>query len=189
MQKINLSHAIDIGIDKINQSGTVFTPYTPSIFTDLASSNGVSGVMIIPTNEDGRDPRKYEVLKLAPPEVPDKLMTTVDDIWSCAKEHYGLTVSAAAAGIGGIPISKLRLGHHVLPGTSQYTNIVSHLGVKFFPMTTLPKGSIAAKVAKNTFGTIRVFGIIGRSLPYVAVGLAVVDAISIGMCVYEERNK
>lgn len=60
--------------------------------------------------------------------------------------------------------------------------------LKFFSMTKLPHGSVAARVAKSTFGTIRVFGIVGRALPFVAVGLAVFDAVSIGMCAYEARN-
>ncbi len=76
----------------------------------------------------------------------------------------------------------------VYPGSSKYTNLASHFGLKFFPMTKLPHGSIAARVAKSTFGTIRVFGIVGRALPFVAVGLAVFDAVSIGMCAYEARN-
>lgn len=54
-------------------------------------------------------------------------------------------------------------------------------------MATLPHSSLAARVAKKAFGTIRVFGIVGRTLPFVAMGLAVHDVISIGMCAYEER--
>jgi len=56
-------------------------------------------------------------------------------------------------------------------------------------MAMLPHGSAAARVAKSAFGTIRVFGIIGRALPFVAVGLAVYDATSIGVCAYEERSR
>ena len=55
-------------------------------------------------------------------------------------------------------------------------------------MATLSHRSTAARVAKSTFGTIRIFGIVGRTVPFVAIGLAVYDAISIGMCAYEERN-
>lgn len=55
-------------------------------------------------------------------------------------------------------------------------------------MAKLPHGSAAAHVAKSTFGTIRVFGIVGRALPFFAVGLAVFDAVSIGMCAYEARD-
>ncbi len=45
---------------------------------------------------------------------------------------------------------------------------------------------MSANAAKSTFGTIRVFGIIGRALPFAAVGLAVFDVISIGQCVYKK---
>ncbi|WP_394754190.1 hypothetical protein, partial [Crenothrix sp.] len=82
----------------------------------------------------------------------------------------------------------MHLGRPHALGSSKYTNLISHYGLKFFPMARLPHGSAAARVAKGTFGTIRVFGIVGRALPFVAVGLAVYDAISIGMCAYEERN-
>lgn len=44
-----------------------------------------------------------------------------------------------------------------------------------------------ARVANKVFGTARVFGIIGRALPFAAVGLAVFDVISIGQCVYNKR--
>ena len=34
----------------------------------------------------------------------------------------------------------------------------------------------------------RIFGIVGRALPFVAVGLAVFDVVSIGQCAYEARH-
>ena len=126
-------------------------------------------------------------MRLSAPDVPS-LDITVDDLWVCAQEHYGLTAAAVAAGVGGIPLSKLRLGYFVAPNSSKYVSLTSHLGHKFFPMATLPHRSAAARVARSAFGTIRVFGIIGRAAPFVAIGLAVYDAISIGMCAYEERN-
>ena len=81
---------------------------------------------------------------------------------------------------------KIKLGHKVAPGSSKYTNLSSHIGWKFFPRATLRSGSMSANAAKSTFGTIRVFGIIGRALPFAAVGLAVFDVISIGQCVYKK---
>jgi len=43
-------------------------------------------------------------------------------------------------------------------------------------------------MAKATFGTVRVFGVIGRGIPFVAAGLAVFDLVSIGLCAYEVKN-
>jgi len=111
---------------------------------------------------------------------------TVDELWDCTKEHYGLTAAAGIVGATSIPIKKIKLGYRVAPGSSKYTNLSSHIGVKFFPRAILRSGSTSAKVAKATFGTIRVFGIIGRALPFAAIGLAVYDVISIGQCVYKK---
>lgn len=44
------------------------------------------------------------------------------------------------------------------------------------------------EVGEATFGTVRVFGVIGRGIPFVAVGLAVFDLVSIGLCAYEAKN-
>ncbi len=183
-EKMPLSFAVQCGIKQINRRGVVFNPRIGRLITDLSLSSGLSGVIALPSDKSHQG---YSLVQLSAPEV-SSLEVTVDDIWSCAKEYYGLTAATAAAGAGGVPISKLRLGHRIQPGSSKYTNLVSHFGLKFFPMTTLPRGSTAARVAKSTFGTIRVFGIVGRAMPFMAVGLAVYDAISIGMCAYEERH-
>ena len=182
-----LSFAVQRGIRQINRRGVVFNPSIGRLITDLSLSPGLSGVIALPPENERRSNQGYDLVKLPAPDVPS-LDITVGDLWMCAKEHYGLTAATAAVGVGGVPVSKLRLGHRIQPGSSKYTNLVSHFGLKFFPMTTLPRGSTAARVAKSTFGTIRVFGIVGRAMPFVAVGLAVYDAISIGMCAYEERN-
>ncbi len=47
---------------------------------------------------------------------------------------------------------------------------------------------MSANAAKRVFGTTRFFGVIGRALPFSAVGLAMFDAISIGQCVYKKNN-
>ncbi len=189
MNQMPLSHAVYLGVDKMNRSGTAFKPDIPRLIADLRMSSGTSGIIAMPAEGVQKINRQgYELVKLSTPDVPS-LEITVDDLWTCAKEHYGLTAATAAAGIGGIPIKKVRLGYPLALGSSKYTNLASHFGYKFFPMATLPHRSVAARVAKNAFGTIRVFGIVGRALPFVAVGLAVYDAISIGMCAYEEPNR
>ena len=188
MNSMPLSHAICVGVSELNSRGTRFRPSTSSLIMDFTMSSGSSGVIALaPENGQRGNRQGYDLLKLSAPEVP-QLDIAVNDIWTCAKEHYGLSAATAVAGAGGVPISKLRLGHKVYPDASRYTNLVSHVGLKFFPMATLPHGSTAARVAKSTFGTIRVFGIVGRALPFVAVGLAVFDAISIGICAYEAKN-
>ena len=72
-------------------------------------------------------------------------------------------------------------------GSSRTTNLASLIGMRFFPRTLIRQPT-AARMAKATFGTVRVFGVIGRGIPFVAAGLAVFDLVSIGLCAYEARN-
>lgn len=190
MNEMPLTLAVQLGLSRIHQSGTAFNPNMATLLMDLDASAGLGGVIAAPAE----DPRShdfkfkgYDLVKFAPPKVPES-PTLANDVWGCATEHYGLTAAATALGIGGIPISKIALGHPVRHGSSKYTNLISHFGIKFFPMATLRAGSTTARIAKSTFGTIRIFGIIGRAAPFAAVGLAVFDAISIGLCVYEQRH-
>jgi hypothetical protein len=188
MTSLPLSHAIHLGLHEINRGGTYFNPDIASLYADLSYATGSGGVIAItPENLQSGDRPGYDLAELSPPDVSN-IDATIHDIWECAKEHYGLTAVTLLTGAGGIPVSKLHLGHKVYPGSSKYTNLVSHFGLKFFPMTTLPHDSMAAKIAKKAFGTIRVFGIVGRALPFAAAGLAVIDAISIGACAYEARR-
>ena len=186
MNEMNLGYAIHLGIEKINRRGTVFAPEMGNLFIDLSRSSGTSGVIALAPERANH--KGYDLVRLPEPDDVPSLDITVDDLWACAQEHYGLTAAAVFAGMGSVPVSKIHLGYKVHPGSSRYTNLVSHYGLKFFPMARLPPRSTAARVAKSTLNTIRVFGIVGRTVPFVAVGLAVYDAISIGMCAYEERN-
>ena len=74
---------------------------------------------------------------------------------------------------------------HAERGNDQ--NLASLIGMRFFPRTLIRQPTLAS-MAKATFGTVRVFGIIGRGIPFVAAGLAVFDLVSIGKCAYEARN-
>jgi len=189
MNLMPLSHAIDLGVAELNRKGANFRPSVSSLITDFSIFPRSSGVIaFVPENAQSENHQGYDLVRISAPDDVPGLGITVNDIWKCAKEHYRLTAAAAITGVGGVPIRKLRLGHGTHFGSSKYTNLVSHLGYKFFPRATLPHGSAAAKVAKNMFGTIRVFGIVGRGIPYVAIGLAVFDAISIGMCAYEASH-
>lgn len=113
--------------------------------------------------------------------------TTFETLWNCTKEHYGLTVATAIVSTAGIPISKTAVGTWVHTGSSKTTNIASLVGMRFFPRTLIRQPTVA-RMAKATFGTVRVFGVIGRGIPFVAAGLAVFDLVSIGLCVYEAKN-
>jgi hypothetical protein len=116
--------------------------------------------------------------------VPD---TTFDELWKCTQQHYGLTAARVIAGAAGIPISKIVVGAWVHVGSSKTTNLASLIGMRFFPRTLIRQPTMD-RMAKATFGTVRVFGIIGRGMPFVAAGLAVFDLVSIGKCAYEARN-
>lgn len=116
--------------------------------------------------------------------VPD---TTLETLWHCTKEHYGLTTATALTAAAGIPISKTAVGTWVHAGSSKTTNLASLVGMRFFPRTLIRQPT-AARMAKATFGTVRVFGVIGRGILFVAAGLAIFDLVSIGLCAYEAKN-
>lgn len=188
LNELPLALAVQQGLNRINYGRTAFRPNVAMLLADLQVSSELSGVVVVPSRERTVLARRnYELAKFAAPAVPAS-PTLAIDAWNCAKEHYGLTAVATALGIGGVPISKIALGHPIRHGSSKYTNLISHFGIKFFPMAKLPAGSQAARIAKTAFGTIRVFGVIGRAVPFVAIGLAVFDAVSIGLCVYEQRH-
>lgn len=142
------------------------------------------GTLVLPTWANGKP--AYEVMMAmgARPSVPD---TTFETLWSCTREYYGLTSAALLTGLAGIPISKTAVGVWVHKGSSRTTNITSLIGMRFFPRTLIRQPK-AAKLAKATFGTVRVFGVIGRAMPYAAAGMAVFDLVSIGKCAYEAQH-
>ena len=183
MQELSLNEAILLGKRELNRSGLLFNPNSVTLATDFILPANYSGVLVLPANNKNG----YEILLSITPaiQIPN---TTFENLWECTKEHYGITVVTALAGAGSIPIDKIKLGYWVAPNSSTTTNISSHLGVRFFPRAKLPHGSQIAKVAKATFGTVRVFGIIGRAMPFVGIGLAVFDMVSISLCAYEAQN-
>ena len=187
MQELPLNSAIFHGVRELQQQGLMFAPHPNALVNDFQSlSLNYSGAIALPVTRN-RLNNGYEFVKVTAPEiqVPD---TTFETLWECTKEHYGLTVASGLAIYGSIPVDKVKLGHWVQRGSSETTNRISHYGLKFFPKARLSAGSTAARLAKATFGTIRIFGIVGRALPFAAVGLAVFDVVSIGMCAYEARN-
>lgn len=143
-------------------------------------------VIVLPSSPGWRHGPHYQLLKPihADPAVPD---TTFDELWKCTQQHYGLTAATVATGAAGIPISKIAVGAWVHVGSSKTTNLASLIGMRFFPRTLIRQPTMSS-MAKATFGTVRVFGVIGRGIPSVAAGLAVFDLVSIGKCAYEARN-
>ncbi len=185
MRETSIYSAIYSGVRDLKFCGADFNPNVSLLAWELLISKRYGGTIILPSsNEKG-----FEIVKYSASEADIKDDgVTVDDLWECTKEHYGLTAATGVIGAASIPIRKIKLGHRLHPGASKYTNLSSHIGLKFFPRTNLRSGSVSATTAKRIFGTTRVFGIIGRALPFAAVGLAVFDAISIGQCVYKKNN-
>ncbi len=184
MRETGICNAIYSGLMDLRICGTTFNPNIGALMGELHRTTHYGGTIILPSsNKNGFETVKY-ISSVA--DIKDDGVT-VDDLWSCTKEHYGLTAVTGIIGAASIPIKKIKLGHKVAFGSSQYTNLTSHYGNKFFPRARLWSGSATARAAKATFGTIRVFGIIGRALPFAAIGLAVFDVISIGQCVYKKQ--
>jgi hypothetical protein len=186
--EMSLHSAVTEGINEINRtSGTrAFRPDQSRLLLDLGGlSSNASGIIAIPSKRPGG----YDALTFSPlSSFSDSIAEIGTDLWECAKEHYGLTGSMMLAGAGGMPVKKAFFGQRVILGSSQYTNIISNLGVKFFPRLLLPQGTAAARIAKKTLGTVRVFGVIGRVSGYGAVALGVIDAVVIGKCAYDARH-
>ncbi len=185
MRETGICNAIYSGLMDLRICGTRFNPNIGALMERLHRTTHDGGTIILPSSNNNG----FEIVKYSASDIDIKDdSVTVDKLWECTKEHYGLTAVTGLFATASIPIKKIKLGHIVYPGASKYTNLSSHIGLKFFPRTNLQPGSVSANTAKRVFGTTRVFGIIGRALPFLAVGLAVFDAISIGQCVYKKNN-
>ncbi|WP_124470397.1 hypothetical protein [Burkholderia ubonensis] len=177
---------IKSGIREINHTtGNSFKPNAsqPSLELNRFSSN-TSGIIAIPSkNHVG-----HEVLHFSPPIDLKKSAESIGtDLWRCAKEYYGLTGTTILIGAGGIPIKKSLPGHPVIGNSSKYTNILSDIGIKFFPRPLLPHGPMA-NFAKKTFGTVRVFGVLVRACGVGTIAMGVIDAALIGKCAYDAKH-
>ncbi|WP_058544703.1 hypothetical protein [Pseudomonas fluorescens] len=186
MQEKDLPTAIMQSTFELKHQDIDLGPHTRIAFDINSSLTSCPAVMLLPMPAGSITARHYEVFKAPHPNtsIPD---TTIENLWKCTQEHYGLTVAAALTGAAGIPIEKISVGAWVHVGSSKTTNLTSYIGWKFFPRPLIRQPT-AARMAKATFGTVRVFGIIGRGIPFVAAGLAVFDLASIGLCAYEAKN-
>lgn len=167
MQDRSLRGALFDGVQRLNSYGLPFHPNQIALKNDFEMSSGYSGPIALPSTsiKPQRTDNGYDFLRISNPEIetPD---AALEDLWECTKKHYGLTAVTGLVVAGSIPVDKMKLGYWVSRGASSHTNLVSHLGLKFFPLAKLPPKSSAAKLAKATFGTIRIFGIVGRALPF-----------------------
>ena len=157
MRETKIYHAIYSGVMDLKFCGTDFNPDVGSLAWELLISRHYGGTIILPSSNNNG----FEIVNYSSSEADIKDDgVTVDDLWDCTKEHYGLTAATGIIGAASIPIEKIKLGYGVHGGASKYTNLSSHFGLKFFPRTNLRSGSVSANAAKRVFGTTRVFGII-----------------------------
>lgn len=187
MQEKDLTTAVFEGTRELNRQG-VNIGSNSRVAYSLQNSMMTScpGTLILPTEAWTKGVIGHEIIQgiRTQSTLPD---TTLDTLWRCTKEHYGLTVATTVTAAAGIPISKTAVGAWVHAGSSRTTNITSLIGMRFFPRTLIRQPTLA-RMAKATFGTVRVFGVIGRGIPFVAAGLAMFDLVSIGLCAYEAKN-
>ena len=131
MPELSLQQAIFRGTSELNSNGLTFAPNPIALANDFEFSSNYSGAIALPSNSS-KQPRHngYEFVKLSTPniKIPD---TTLENLWECTKEHYGLTAFAVFAGTASIPIDKVTLGYRVWEGSSRNTNIISHIGTSF----------------------------------------------------------
>jgi len=186
MQESDLHTAIMRSQFELQRNGIDFGSTSSMAFHLGNTMTSCPAVLVLPGSPRWAHAPSYQLLKPmhADLSVPS---TTFDELWACTQQHYGLTAATVLTGVAGIPLSKTAVGTWVHVGSSKTTNLASLIGMRFFPRTLIRQPTVA-RMAKATFGTVRVFGIIGRGIPFVAVGLAVFDLISIGKCAYEARN-
>jgi hypothetical protein len=186
MQESDLHTAIMQSQFELERNGINFGSNSSMAFHLGNTMMSCPAVMVLAHSPSLASVGNYQLLK--PIHVDSKApSTTVEDLWRCTQEHYGLTAATVITGAAGIPISKIAVGTWVHVGSSKTTNLASLIGMRFFPRTLIRQPTMA-RMAKATFGTVRVFGIIGRGIPFVAAGLAIFDLVSIGKCAYEARN-
>lgn len=180
--------AISHGLRELNQRGVAFNPNRIALANDFQFlPPHYSGAIALPPMED-RTGKGYEIVKYTKPNVslPD---TTAEELWQCVEKHYGISAVTGLMLYGSIPMEKIKLGYGRSLGAGKNTNRISHFGLKFFPRAVLPAGSPTARLAKTTFKTTRIFGIIGRAFWPMGICLAVFDIGSIGWCVYKALNE
>lgn len=176
MEEMSLHEALIAGEAAARKQGFVFSPNKAKLSYELSNTRGHAGTLILAAGKTG-----YRLINYSAPAIKKSDFTT-DALLECVKKHYGLSAATAFLSVGAIPLSKIRLGYPLRPGASKFTNPISHFGHKFYPRSLLSHGSLAARSAKSVFGTIRVFGLLGRANLVGFIGFAIFDVISIAHC-------
>ncbi|WPN97603.1 hypothetical protein [Pseudomonas sp. MUP55] len=168
MQESDLHTAIMRSQFELQRNGIDFGSTSSMAFHLGNTMTSCPAVLALPGSPSWDHAPSYQLLKPmhADFSVPS---TTFDELWACTQQHYGLTAATVLTGVAGIPLSKTAVGTWVHVGSSKTTNLASLIGMRFFPRTLIRQPTVA-RMAKATFGTVRVFGIIGRGIPFVAVG-------------------
>lgn len=86
---------------------------TAQLAMELKHSNRYGATFVLPANNR----KGYELVHQEKKTILlEKDGITIDDLWDCTKEHYGLTAATTFATAVQIPIKKTTLGHQVAPG-------------------------------------------------------------------------
>ncbi|MCF6336844.1 MAG: hypothetical protein L3J84_02675 [Gammaproteobacteria bacterium] len=106
MRETNIYHAIHTGIMDLKFCGADFSPNVGALAAEVLHSRHNGGIIMLPSNnKSGFETVKY-FSSVA--DIKDNGVT-VDDLWDCTKEHYGLTAAAGIIGAASIPIkNKIR---------------------------------------------------------------------------------
>ena len=109
----------------------------------------------------------------------------------CTMEQFGLNdifgdgfddaAGRGALAAGTAPIPKSWAGVPITSGASRYTNGTSLLGLEIYKVSP----GLEPRMPFRFMGTTRLFGMVGRAIPFVGAGIAAYDAGSIGYCTYQ----
>ncbi|ATQ68803.1 MULTISPECIES: RHS repeat-associated core domain-containing protein [Methylosinus] len=143
--------------------------------------NAIDPLGLDPESKDDAEALPKIDIAGQPPTPKPKVSGTASPPWlqcfaACVSDHYDLGGIATRAGLlaGSAPIPKSMLGLPVVGKASPNTNPISYLGFLL--------GESEPRLPYRVLGTTRVFGIMGRAVPFVGVGFAAYDVISIGIC-------
>jgi len=180
MEEMLLSEALLSGLSEARKKGLWFTPNLTRLINELFGGKNQAGTLILPQGQSS-----YKLIDIPIHKIPKEQAnpdSTADNLWECVKEHYGITAATAFLAPGAIPIPKPWLGRRVMEGASGFTNPISEFGLRFYPLKKIRYGTQLARNAKAIFGSIRVFGVLGRANAVGFIGFAILDVIALAAC-------
>lgn len=186
MQESDLHTAIMRSQLELQRDGIDFGSTSSMAFHLGNAMTSCPAVIVLPHSPGWTHGARYQLLRpiQADSSVPS---TPFDELWTPTQQQHALTDATVLAGAEGIAVSKIAVGTWGRVGASKTTSPLSLTGMCFFPRTLIRQPT-SARVAKANFGTVPVFGIVGRGIPFVAGGLAVFNLVSAGKCAYETSN-